>query len=178
MDFNTTIGLDPGLTTTGLAFVHDDCGLYFGQFSSSTKDDLPKRFDDTTAWIRHQIEEGLQRGFIARLARVEQLHGGYRAGDRARVKNFMDLIHLAELIGAIINELTRIGLPVQLVEPSPMRIAGRPVRRDVKKKIAKAIVAARYHEKIPEHAADAILLAAPATTTEIADGWAVVRGQP
>ena len=55
-----------------------------------------------------------------------------------------------------------------------MRIGGRKVRSDVKKKIARAVVLQRYGLKVNEHVAEAILLAVPATTAEIANGWLAI----
>jgi hypothetical protein len=175
---NCILGIDPGLTMTGMSLVHDEQGIFADDFASCTSDQLPKRIHDTTSWLTGQIESGIQRGFVPRVARVELLHGGYRAGTRARVLNFVDLRNLALLTGGIIERLEALRIPVELVEPSIMRIAGRPVRRDAKKKIAVAIIKARYGEKVSNHAADAILLARPATTAEIATAWAGLSRTP
>jgi hypothetical protein len=169
---NSIIGIDPGLTVTGLAIIHDERGVFTDKFSTKPHDLLPKRIHDTTGWLYHQIEDAVLRGYVPRVARVELLHGGYRAGTRARVLNFVDLRNLALLTGGIVDRIMGWGFPVEFVEPSIMRIAGKPVRRDVKKKIAVEIVRARYGSKVSDHEADAVLLAAPATTAEIAAAWA------
>lgn len=165
--------VDPGLTTTGFAVLRDGELLYVNQCPTNPTDHLADRVEKVTTALRIPVAT-----YQPDSAVVELLHGGYRAGTRARVLNFVDLRNLALLTGAIVGELKRLGLAVQLVEPSVMRIAGKPVRREVKKQIARAIVAKRYGQKIPEHAADAILLGVPATTQEIVDGWAeVVRNK-
>lgn len=165
----TILGVDPGLTTTGIAVMRDGLLVHHDQLSTSPDDLLVDRIEEVRAWV-----ETTAVAYSPSYAKVELLHGGYRAGDIARVKNFVDLRNLALLTGAVIGDLTRQRIRVELVTPAVWKIAKRSIRREVKKQIARAVVEARYGKRIPEHASEAILLCEPATETEIAAGWATV----
>lgn len=170
--------VDPGLSVTGLAVMDGGWPTYHDQVSPSRR---LGGVDQGVSQRLHIIVSALSD--IAQIhhvqsVRMELLHGGYRPGTRARVKNFKDLVKLARLTGGIEHEMLRLRLALELVEPSVMRIGvGRRnvVRREVKKLVARAICHARYGGDWREHEADAVLLGAPATTAEIAAGWVAVR---
>lgn len=166
------LGIDPGFTDTGIAIVDStpESMFYHWNVRTSPDDPMQMRIHEICVTIgniclAHRTNDSI----------IELLHLGSRRGDRARVLNMQAIRDLAILTGAIIRELQHNAVPVTLELPKVMRIGGKVVAPEMKKKIAVAIVETRYGVKVNHHVADAALLCKEAETNEILEGWAKVR---
>ena len=166
--------IDPGLACTGCAVVDENGKLqHHNSVTTVPTEPLGQRLSGIGNFIYSLC---LDQAVAA--ARVELPPARLsRPGRFARVMNADAIQGLTLATGAIIYAVSRV-VPSQQIELVPpvgsMRIGGRKVRSDVKKKIARAVVLQRYGLKVNEHVAEAILLAVPATTAEIANGWLAI----